>query len=210
MAFKPLNTARLLLVYRMEHPWCARCWRNGEKIEATAAQYIVPVENGGQPRDPSNMISLCDSCRAGNTESTSSLGKKVYLVAGPPLAGKTTYVANNRQSGDLIIDLDSLFHALSGEETHNKPPQLLKTIWAVRDFLWNHVQNRNGNWNTAWVIATMPTKFERDQSLNALRADLVLLKPGMDECISRLNNSTRPNKEHQEILIREWFENFTE
>jgi predicted kinase len=36
------------------------------------------------------------------------MGRRVVLVCGPPCAGKTTYVREHANPGDLIIDYDDL------------------------------------------------------------------------------------------------------
>ena len=34
--------------------------------------------------------------------------KQVYIIYGSPLSGKTTYVKEHAQKGDLIIDIDNI------------------------------------------------------------------------------------------------------
>jgi hypothetical protein len=47
----------------------------------------------------------------------------LVVVTGPPCSGKTTYVNEHRQSGDVIIDLDAMAQAL-GADPYDYPPAI--------------------------------------------------------------------------------------
>jgi hypothetical protein len=58
---------------------------------------------------------------------------QVTIVCGPPGAGKSRYVLEHLHWGDLVLDIDTLFMALSGQVTYGKPVSLLKVVLRVRD-----------------------------------------------------------------------------
>jgi len=43
-------------------PLCARCQAAGLTIGATIVHHITPIRAGGDPWDPANLESLCQSC----------------------------------------------------------------------------------------------------------------------------------------------------
>jgi predicted kinase len=85
--------------------------------------------------------------------------RHVVLVTGPPCAGKTSYVRQHAQPGDLVLDRD----ALRGERQ-------------MRDGLHRVAEMRDGQ---AWVIRCLPDPAERAALAREIHADevLVLLPP---------------------------------
>ncbi|QRJ57471.1 AAA family ATPase [Corynebacterium macginleyi] len=43
----------------------------------------------------------------------------IIVVTGPPAAGKTTYIREHKQHGDVIIDYDEIANALAGHDADN-------------------------------------------------------------------------------------------
>jgi len=58
---------------------------------------------------------------------------KITIVAGPPAAGKTTYVQQNMGPNDLVIDLDAIAQAIGSHNSHGHSPALMKFAWEARD-----------------------------------------------------------------------------
>lgn len=52
------------------------------------------------------------------------------IVTGPPCAGKTTYVSEHAQPGDIIIDFDALAQALGSPPHHYSAAQAAITRYA--------------------------------------------------------------------------------
>ena len=73
----------------------------------------------------------------------------VYLIYGPPLSGKSSYVRENMTPGDLVIDMDSLFEAISYQQTYIKPDSLLPNVMAVQRLLIDQIKTRHGSWRSA-------------------------------------------------------------
>lgn len=108
--------------------------------------------------------------------------RRVVLVAGPPCAGKTSYVQARAQPGDLILDADQL-----GEQ-------------AMRRGLARVARLTNG---TAWVIRCAPGPQRRHQLADQIRAtDTVLLVPPAD--VLRARAKQRPGARRTLGAVSQW------
>ena len=125
--------------------------------------------------------------------------RKVYLVYGPPCAGKTTYVRNICRTDDLIIDIDAIWEALCISDRLHKPKRLTANVFGVRDALIDQVRTRTGQWRTAYYIATMPIKSERDRICDMLGAQEIYVESTLEECLDRAPD------ENWKGYVREWF-----
>ena len=58
----------------------------------------------------------------------------LYVVTGPPCVGKSTWVRERAQPGDIVIDLDRIALAITAESTehHNYPPHIRKAAILLR------------------------------------------------------------------------------
>lgn len=117
---------------------------------------------------------------------------KVYLVCGPPGSGKTTYVRENSKRGDLIVDYDAIYAAISGLPWYDRPEEIKPFVFEVREALLNRLTRPNYV-DTAWVIASLPKRRAREKMLYRLNAELVMLDVPADECIRRIKNDPRRN-----------------
>ena len=115
-----------------------------------------------------------------------SNNRQVFIVYGSPLAGKSSWVADNMTEGDLIIDLDNIWECVSGCDRYVKPNRLKSVVFAVRDNLLESVKYRRGKWLNAYVIGGYPYKAERDRLTDMLGAREVYIDTGREECLNRL------------------------
>ena len=53
---------RLREWYRIHHPLCEECERNGRVVLAQVIDHIVEIADGGSPLDVANLQSLCHAC----------------------------------------------------------------------------------------------------------------------------------------------------
>lgn len=53
--------------YIRERPLCAECERQGRTTAATEVDHVRALADGGDPRDPANLQSLCKSCHSRKT-----------------------------------------------------------------------------------------------------------------------------------------------
>lgn len=135
----------------------------------------------------------------------------IYLVYGSPLSGKKTFVRQNMQRGDLVIDMDLLYEAVSMQPVYDKPNNLLSNVLGLRDQLIDNIKTRYGKWHCAWIIGGYEDKYRREQLANNLGAELIFCDVSKDECLARLetDEALRCRKDEWTRYIDKWFERYT-
>lgn len=136
----------------------------------------------------------------------------IYLVAGAPMSGKSSYVRQNMTTGDLVIDMDKLYQAISYQEQYNKPDNLKYNVFAVKNLLLDNIKTRYGDFKSAWIVGGYPNKVEREQLAQRLGAEIILLEVSKEECIRRLDNCLDYRQSHKKEwinYIEEWFFRFS-
>jgi len=162
--------------------------------------------------NPDNLMVLCHDC---HDAIHNRFGHKpehgVYLVYGPPLSGKTTYVMEHMQRGDLTVDMDALYSAVSLQPEYDKPNELLRNVLGIRDQLLDNIKTRYGKWSSAWVIGGYPDKYRREQLAQSIGAELIFCDVSKDECLRRLemDDARRCRKDEWTRYIDQWFEKYT-
>ena len=86
-----------------------------------------------------------------------------YLICGPPASGKTSYIKERMKSGDLIVDIDLIYQAITGLPMYEKPVSLLDLVFDIRNFLIGKIRqstksDADARWYNAWVIAGAPKR----------------------------------------------------
>ena len=135
---------------------------------------------------------------------------EVYLVYGSPLAGKTTYVDGVIQSGDLLIDIDRIWQAVSGQPFYVKPPKLNSVVFGIRDYLYECVKNRRGRWNNVYIIGGFPLISERERMCKMFGAREIYIDATKEECLQRLNDcNDGRDKTLWNEYIETWWNRYT-
>lgn len=132
--------------------------------------------------------------------------RKVYIVFGAPCAGKTTYVRDNLSVGDLVLDLDAIWQALSLQQSHVYSEDLKPIVFGVRQFLLDKIKIRDGTWDVAWVLSTEVLPTEQQRMCERLGAEPIYIDTGEAECLRRLR--AEPNGRDVAVfegLIRDYF-----
>jgi hypothetical protein len=161
--------------------------------------------------NPDNVELICHDC---HDKEHHRFGykppKKVYLIYGPPLSGKKTFVKENMERGDIVVDMDKLYEAVSMQNIYDKPNNLLTNVINVRTLLIDNIKTRYGKWYNAWIIGGYADKFKRERLAEDIGAELVYIEAAKDECYARLEN----DKDRQYMTtewkkyIDEWFDCF--
>lgn len=116
--------------------------------------------------------------------------RRVVLVAGPPCAGKSTYVASRRGPGDLVADFDEVARRLGspGKWMHSR---------SVGDAAEREMQSlidrvADIELGVAWVVRCVPDPFERCGLAERLRAEAVVLLPSVATLTVRARERPAP------------------
>ena len=100
--------------------------------------------------NPDNIQLVHHSCHNRIHNKLGYSKREVFIVYGSPLSGKSTYVNDVMSAGDLIVDIDSIWQAVSGQPRYLKPNRLKSVVFSVRDNLLESVRYRRGKWNNAF------------------------------------------------------------
>lgn len=130
--------------------------------------------------------------------------QEIYLVYGAPFAGKHRYVTDVLIPGDLVIDIDSVWSAVSGCERYIKPARLNAVVFGVRDYLLECIKYRRGKWQNAYIIGGYPLISERERLCKMYGAREVFIDTPKEECLLRLEESSADQKEYTHY-IEQWF-----
>ena len=133
--------------------------------------------------------------------------RKVYLVWGAPLSGKSTWVKDNMTRGDLVIDIDNVWQCVTGMKRYDKPGTLKNVVFKIYDELCDMARTRAGKWRTAFVVAGVPRRADRKRLMVRVGADeSIYIDTPQDECMQRLAASDRPDEWQQ--YVADWFEKY--
>ena len=133
--------------------------------------------------------------------------RKVYIVYGPPCAGKSTWVREVAGKEDLIVDIDRIWQMVSNNPPYIKPVELKGCVFAVRDTLMDCIKNRRGKWMNAYIVGGYPIAREReDLAASIPGAELVPILETEQECLARLQQTEDGrDKAAWAEYIADWF-----
>jgi hypothetical protein len=200
--------------------WCAE---PGCGLPATEVDHVIALKDGGT-HGWDNLRPYCKPHHSKRTAKAQPGGWNlrdapstsrrplcpVTLVCGPPGSGKTTFVLERKQWGDLIVDLDALYQALSGLPAYEKPDVLLPFVFAARDAVVARLGSAHGV-RHAWVITSGADGADRRDLAASLNADVVLLEVAPSECLRRIAQDDRRATKWElwEPIVMHWWDRFT-
>ncbi|MER7813653.1 HK97 family phage prohead protease [Streptomyces sp. NPDC006798] len=125
----------------------------------------------------------------------------ITVVIGPPCAGKSTYVGERRADGEVVVDYDKIAGAFGSTAPHAATGSIREVAFAARKAGISRILR--GVEADAWIIHTSPRPDQMGRYREA-GAELVLLDPGMEECLARAVTDNRP--EGTADAIRQWYD----
>ena len=126
--------------------------------------------------------------------------RQVTIVCGPPCAGKTTWVRERAQAGDLVVDYDDIARRLGSPRQHDHGPRYHRRVEAVIARALAGIEA--GRHERAWVIRSLPSTTERDALARRLSASVVVLDEPDEVLHERARRRDNPSRTIR--AIREW------
>lgn len=173
----------------------------GHHIEELTEQNVEDPEIA---LNPSNVMLVHFSCHNKIHRRFEGFYQQVFLVYGPPCAGKTTWVQSVANDDDLIVDIDRIWECLCTSDRYHKPNRIKSNVFGVRDILLDQVKIRKGMWRNAYIIGTYPLRTDRDRICSLLRAREVFIFENKETCLSRCQT------EAWKTYVHDWFEDYVE
>lgn len=207
---------RLADQHRAAHPLCVRCTEEGKIERGVDVDHIVPHnDDPALQYDPNNLQTLCKRhhsdktfAESGGRARASLLPrfvekpvKHLIVVCGPPGAGKTTHVLESAQVDDLVLDQDALAEEIEGAPYWSLTEAAKDRILRARNSRLADFCKGATTHKRCWLIATSGS-FKQRRFWAELGADVVVIHPGTDECLARIDAETR-RPEHMKPALRE-------
>lgn len=127
----------------------------------------------------------------------------IRVVTGPPCAGKSTHVREHAGPTDVVIDLDTIAHAIGYPSdqidwSEEKPHPSRVAAMIARASLVKATLDGKFDAPVIWVVDAVlsPTAAARYLGRGAV---IVPLDPGPDECHARATKAGRPEATHAQI-----------
>lgn len=167
---------------------------------------------------PSNIAVLHWSChnqvhnRFNGNGQANKIERKVYIITGASCSGKTTFVRERIQEGDIVFDIDDLWQTVSGQARYTKPKQLKPIIFNLRNEIKDAIAKGIGNWRNAYIIESLPLATDRKREVERYKAhnvELITMEATREECLTRLyNNPSGRNIKDYENYINDYFDSY--
>ncbi|MDX3064026.1 hypothetical protein PV518_17855 [Streptomyces sp. ND04-05B] len=116
----------------------------------------------------------------------------LYVITGPPAAGKSSYIQSHAKAADIVIDMDLMALAMSGPgaDHHNHSDVLLAIVQRAR-FAAIREATQHLDTTDVYLIQTLPTAKHRAE-YRRLKAKLVTIDPGRDVVMRRIEAMRQP------------------
>ena len=133
--------------------------------------------------------------------------KEVWIVYGPPCAGKSTWVRDTAGPEDIVLDIDNIWQMITVNDGHVKPNRLKTNVFGVRDCILDMIRTRTGKWRRAYVIGGYPLSMDRTRLEQSLGARCIFIYEDKETCLERARVSERHDWEKH---IESWFDDYCE
>ena len=188
---------------------CGKLVTNPSKLIGDHVQELTPenVHNPLVALNPNNVRLICADCHNKKHKRFGYNSKDVYIIYGPPCSGKTLLVNQMHQRGDIIVDMDVLYQAISGCSLYDKPDNIKAAVFRARDALLDVVKTRYGQWCNAFIVGGYPHKAQREALARKLGAHLVYCEATREECLARAAERGVHENDWKRFILK-YFEEF--
>ena len=180
---------RLRVAILNRDPFCLIATHCNGTAPSVEVDHIVAKRDGGTD-DEGNLQGACKPCHSAKTHREGRLAPSVefdtpvVVVCGPPGSGKSTYIADRRRWGEVVVDYDHILAALSGLPAHERPASVRPFADAARAAVLNVV--RTAEVPRVWIVATAATRALRDAYRQRFDATVVVLETDATACAARV------------------------
>lgn len=215
--WKDIRTAQL-----NAEPLCAMCSDLGVITQATVCDHVTPHKGDAALFWSGPFQSLCRTHHDRDKQrlETSYQYRPEWLrpslipltiVCGPPASGKTTYVADQSEAGDLVIDLDAIAWRMAGcvGDVH---------AWDRERWLGPAMRERNNllgalskrpPWRSAWLILSEANAGRRQWWADTMHPEeIVVLETQPAECMARVRADDGRDKARTYDAITRWWASY--
>ena len=174
------------------------------KIELNELNY----QDANISLNPDNIMIVHHSC---HNKIHNNFGKKCsscYIVYGPPMAGKSTYVKEHMQYGDIIVDIDKIWECITGiNHLQGKPEGLKRNVFAIRDLLYDQIRHKVGFYKNCYIVGGFPLISERERLARDFNAEVLFIDTDKETCMSRAKEiEDKEVKKNYITYIENWFD----
>ena len=166
--------------------------------------------------NPNNIAVLHWNChnevhnRFNGTSTT--IEKKVYIITGASCSGKTTFVKERIEEGDIVLDIDDLWQVVSGMPRYTKPNALKPIVFNIRNEIKDAISKGVGTWRNAYIIESLPLATDRKREVERYKAhnvELITMEATREDCLNRLmlDPKGRNIKDYTKY-INDYFDNY--
>lgn len=138
--------------------------------------------------------------------------RKVYLITGASCSGKTTFVRERIQEGDIVLDIDDIWQMVSGQQRYVKPNQLKPIVFNIRNEIKDQIAKGAGTWRNAFIIESLPIATDRKREAERYKAhnvELITMEATREECLQRLySNPQGRNIKAYEEYINDYYDSY--
>ncbi len=191
------------------------CVIDGCNEASTDVDHIIPKRMGG-PDTPENLQGLCGHHHKVKTANESAFKTKTtvqrFVVSGPPASGKSHWIDEHAEQGDLVFDADDLSAVIFGrcKADSTSFDRAIMKVLSSSMIGWLQL---NAEHNDVYISIT--DKDAASEVAKKLHATLVVMNSTQDECIARVQIArvqADPKQQHrtreQIKAINSWFGKF--
>jgi 5-methylcytosine-specific restriction protein A len=193
----------------------------GRIVLASEVDHVIPLtQRPDLALARTNLQGLCTRCHRRKTQDeragTISAGPR-WVIAGPPGAGKSTYVRAHQQPGDMLLDFDRMLRSLTGEAWDASRvwsadmDALSPFAWAAYDGVIERLRTTPFD-GAVWVIGTLAETARRRELTTKLGARCLVLATPAEVCLAQIAQDPRreahQSREFWTAFVRQWWERF--